>query len=60
MTSSISLVPIADVNIDNNFDIPDLHPLHYTIGLSKLDISSSKLLYRKLIILKKLDYNLKL
>ncbi|KOX67414.1 hypothetical protein WN51_10653 [Melipona quadrifasciata] len=45
MMSSKPLAPIADINIDNNFDIPDLYPLHYTIGLSKLDIDSSKLLY---------------
>ncbi|CAD1468491.1 unnamed protein product [Heterotrigona itama] len=49
MMSSIPLAPIADVNMDNNFDVPDLYPLHYTIGLSrdKLDniISSSKILY---------------
>ncbi|KAF3420139.1 LOW QUALITY PROTEIN: hypothetical protein E2986_09116 [Frieseomelitta varia] len=45
MMSSIPLVSIADVNIDNNFDIPDLYPLHYSIGLSKLDIGGSKLLY---------------
>ena len=50
MTSSIPLAPIADVNMDNEYAVPNLHPLHYTVGLSKLDIDNTEDLYRKLII----------
>ncbi|OAD56295.1 39S ribosomal protein L37, mitochondrial, partial [Eufriesea mexicana] len=42
MTSSVPLTPIADVNTDNEFEMPDLYPLHYTIGLTKSKISSTE------------------
>ncbi|CAL7943874.1 unnamed protein product [Xylocopa violacea] len=45
MTSSTPLSPIADINIANSLDMPNLHPLHYTIGLSKLDINESEDVY---------------
>lgn len=47
MTSLISLTPIKDMNMNNEFDLPDIYPLHYTIGLSKLDIFDNENLYRK-------------
>ncbi|XP_076752808.1 mitochondrial ribosomal protein L37 [Xylocopa sonorina] len=45
MTSSTPLSPIADVNVANTFDMPNLHPLHYTIGLTKLNINETEDLY---------------
>lgn len=47
MTSLIPLTPIEDVNMNIEFDLPDIYPLHYTIGLSKLNIFDNENLYRK-------------
>lgn len=47
MTSLIPLTPIEDVNMNNEFDLPDIYPLHCTIGLSKLNIFDNENLYRK-------------
>ncbi|XP_076629516.1 mitochondrial ribosomal protein L37 [Colletes latitarsis] len=38
MTSSMPLTPIADTSANNEFDLPDIFPLHHTIGLSKSNI----------------------
>ncbi|PBC25271.1 39S ribosomal protein L37 [Apis cerana cerana] len=45
MTSLIPLTPIEDVNMNIEFDLPDIYPLHYTIGLSKLNIFDNENLY---------------
>ncbi|XP_076168496.1 mitochondrial ribosomal protein L37 isoform X2 [Ptiloglossa arizonensis] len=38
MTSLIPLTSIADVNANNEVDMPDIFPLHHTIGLTKSNI----------------------
>ncbi|XP_053984202.1 39S ribosomal protein L37, mitochondrial [Hylaeus volcanicus] len=38
MTSLMPLSPIADANVDNGLDLPDIYPLHHTIGLTKSNI----------------------
>ncbi|XP_017789946.1 PREDICTED: 39S ribosomal protein L37, mitochondrial [Habropoda laboriosa] len=45
MTSSVPLTPIADTNTNNAFDMPNIYPLHDTIGLTKLNTCKSEDIY---------------
>lgn len=45
MTSSVPLKPIVDANIDNAFVMPNIHPLHPTVGLKKSNIYKNEDLY---------------
>ncbi|CAK9824088.1 39S ribosomal protein L37, mitochondrial [Anthophora retusa] len=45
MTSSVPLTPIIDANIDNEFVMPNIHPLHPTVGLTKSNIYKNEDLY---------------
>lgn len=38
MTSSTPLSPITDVNSHNEFDMPDIYPLHHCISLPKANV----------------------